>query len=73
MTHGTGTPRGYVPAPVSRKKHPGIAATQKCISCVESGKDGKLKVRATERFVEGARKAKRQDWQTVNLIDFLGI
>ena len=36
------------------------------------GKDGKLKVRATERFVEGAKKANRHDWQTVNLSDFLG-
>lgn len=37
------------------------------------GKDGKVKVRATERFVEGARKAKRQDWQTANLTDYLGL
>ena len=36
------------------------------------GKNGKVKVRATARFIEGARKAKRQDWQTVNLSDFLG-
>ena len=35
-------------------------------------KDGKLQVRATKRFVEGARKAKKRDWQTVNLSDFLG-
>jgi len=36
------------------------------------GKDGLVMVRTTERFVEGGRKAKRQDWQTVNLTDFLG-
>jgi len=37
------------------------------------GKDGVVMVRATERFVEGARRAKRKDWQTVNLTEFLGI
>ena len=37
------------------------------------GKGGKVKVRATARFVEGAQKAKRQDWQTVSLTDFLGV
>ena len=31
-----------------------------------------IKVRATARFVEGARKANRQDWQTVGLSHFLG-
>lgn len=36
------------------------------------GKDGKVMVRATERFVEGARKAKRKDWQTYSMGDFLG-
>ena len=36
-------------------------------------KRGKVKVRATSRFVEGARKAKREDWQKVGLSDFLGL
>ena len=34
---------------------------------------GKVKVRATSRFVEGARKAKKEDWQTVNLSDWIGL
>ena len=33
----------------------------------------KVKVRATSRFVEGARKSKRKDWQTVNLSDWIGL
>lgn len=37
------------------------------------GTEGRVMVRATERFVEGARKAKKQDWQTVDLTDFLGL
>ena len=32
-----------------------------------------VKVRATSRFVEGARKAKRHDWRTVNLSDWIGL
>ena len=33
----------------------------------------KVKVRATARFVEGARKAKRQSWQTIDLSEWMGI
>ena len=36
------------------------------------GKSGKVKVRATARFVEGARKAKKNDWKTTGLGEFLG-
>ena len=36
-------------------------------------KRGKVKVRATSRFVEGARKAKKKDWQKVSLSDFIGL
>ena len=35
-------------------------------------KRGRVKVRATARFVEAARKADRADWETVNLTDWLG-
>ena len=36
-------------------------------------KRGRVKVRATARFVEAARKANRADWETVNLTDWLGL
>ena len=36
-------------------------------------KRGRVKVRATARFVEAARKASRADWETVNLTDWLGL
>ena len=35
-------------------------------------KDGKVQVRATARFVEGARKARGNNWQTASLSEFLG-
>ncbi len=34
---------------------------------------GEIKVRATDRFVEAARKARANDWHRVNLTDFLGL
>ena len=37
-----------------------------------SGNNGKVKARATARFVEGAWKARGGNWQTVNLDNFLG-
>ena len=36
-------------------------------------KRGKVKVRATSRFVEGARKSKRKDWQKVSMSDWIGL
>lgn len=34
-------------------------------------KRGKVLVRATSRFVEGAKKAQKQDWETIGLMDYL--
>lgn len=34
-------------------------------------KRGKVLVRATARFVEGAKKAQKQDWETIGLMDYL--
>ena len=35
-------------------------------------KNGQVKVRATARFIEAARKADRKEWETVSLTNFLG-